>query len=135
MILLERTLPPEHPTLMGSVPSPITFSKSKTPRPMVSVRACPAPDLCDGRYKGWNHHVFIGLKVFDLIIAVAGQQIVVDVPVVYMWATVFEVRDSAKDAAIASYLLVAVPSAVILFLFGMFISAVLGSMNGYVLAR
>jgi len=59
MILLERTLPPERPTLMGSAPSPITLSKSRAPRPMVSVRDCPALDLCDGCYKGWQHHVLV----------------------------------------------------------------------------
>ncbi len=58
----------------------------------------------------------MSLKVFDLIIAVAGQQIVADVPAVYMWAMVFEVRDPAKGAAIASYLLVAVAVFVIPYL-------------------
>jgi len=38
MILRERILPPERPTLMDSAPSPITLLKSKAPRPMVSVR-------------------------------------------------------------------------------------------------
>ena len=58
----------------------------------------------------------MSLKVFDLIIAIAGQQIVADVPAVYMWSTVFEVRDPAKGATIASYLLVAVAVFVIPYL-------------------
>ncbi|MFE9243512.1 carbohydrate ABC transporter permease [Nocardiopsis sp. NPDC006938] len=58
----------------------------------------------------------MSLKVFDLIIAVAGQQIVADVPAVYMWAMVFEVRDPAKGATIASYLLLAVAVFVIPYL-------------------
>ena len=56
----------------------------------------------------------MSLKVFDLIIAIAGQQIVADVPAVYMWQAVFEVRDPAKGATIASYLLIAVAVFVIL---------------------
>jgi len=58
----------------------------------------------------------MSLKVFDLIIAIAGQQIVADVPAVYMWQTVFEVRDPAKGATIASYLLIAVAVFVIPYL-------------------
>lgn len=58
----------------------------------------------------------MSLKVFDLIIAIAGQQIVADVPAVYMWTTVFEVRDPAKGATIASYLLIAVAVFVIPYL-------------------
>jgi glucose/mannose transport system permease protein len=58
----------------------------------------------------------MSLKVFDLVIAIAGQQIVADVPAVYMWTTVFEVRDPAKGATIASYLLIAVAVFVIPYL-------------------
>ncbi|MFY7066051.1 carbohydrate ABC transporter permease [Nocardiopsis changdeensis] len=58
----------------------------------------------------------MSLKVFDLIIAIAGQQIVADVPAVYMWAMVFEVRDPAKGATIASYLLFAVALFVVPYL-------------------
>lgn len=58
----------------------------------------------------------MSLKVFDLIIAIAGQQIVADVPAVYMWQAVFEVRDPAKGATIASYLLIAVAVFVIPYL-------------------
>ncbi|WP_444960433.1 carbohydrate ABC transporter permease [Nocardiopsis sp. M1B1] len=58
----------------------------------------------------------MSLKVFDLVIAIAGQQIVADVPAVYMWTTVFEVRDPAKGATIAAYLLIAVAVFVIPYL-------------------
>ncbi|WP_420159192.1 carbohydrate ABC transporter permease [Nocardiopsis sp. CNT-189] len=58
----------------------------------------------------------MSLKVFDLIIAVAGKQIVADVPAVYMWTMVFDVRDPAKGAAIATYLLLAVAVFVVPYL-------------------
>ncbi|MDA2814877.1 sugar ABC transporter permease [Nocardiopsis sp. RSe5-2] len=58
----------------------------------------------------------MSLKVFDLVIAIAGQQIVADVPAVYMWTTVFEVRDPAKGAAIAAYMLLAVAALVLPYL-------------------
>ncbi|WP_020380455.1 carbohydrate ABC transporter permease [Nocardiopsis chromatogenes] len=58
----------------------------------------------------------MSLKVFDLVIAIAGQQIVADVPAVYMWTTVFEVRDPAKGAAIAAYMLLAVAVLVLPYL-------------------
>lgn len=58
----------------------------------------------------------ISLKVFDLIVAVAGQQIVADVPAVYMWQAVFEGYDYAKGAAIATCLLLFVAVLVIPYL-------------------
>ncbi|QVQ54896.1 sugar ABC transporter permease [Spiractinospora alimapuensis] len=58
----------------------------------------------------------MSLKVFDLIIAIAGKQIVADVPAVYMWDMVFEVRDPAKGATIAAYMLIAVAAFVIPYL-------------------
>lgn len=50
----------------------------------------------------------ISLKVFDLIVAVAGKQIITDVPAVFMWQVVFDYRDPAKGATIATYILLAV---------------------------
>jgi glucose/mannose transport system permease protein len=50
----------------------------------------------------------ISLKVFDLIVAISGKQIITDVPAVYMWAMVFDAHDFAKGAAIATYMLLAV---------------------------
>ncbi|WP_082127208.1 carbohydrate ABC transporter permease [Allosalinactinospora lopnorensis] len=58
----------------------------------------------------------MSLKVFDLIIAIAGQQIIADVPAVYMWQMVFEVRDPAVGATIASYMLIAVAAFVVPYL-------------------
>lgn len=58
----------------------------------------------------------ISLKVFDLIVAVAGQQIVADVPAVYMWQAVFQGYDYAKGAAIATTLLLFVAVLVIPYL-------------------
>ncbi|GAA3756660.1 sugar ABC transporter permease [Spinactinospora alkalitolerans] len=58
----------------------------------------------------------MSLKVFDLIIAVAGKQIITDVPAIFMFDMVFEVRDPAKGATIASYMLLAVAAVVIPYL-------------------
>ncbi|WP_345389090.1 hypothetical protein [Nonomuraea salmonea] len=38
----------------------------------------------------------ISLKVFDLIVAVSGKQIITDVPAVFMWVAVFDSHDPAK---------------------------------------
>jgi glucose/mannose transport system permease protein len=58
----------------------------------------------------------ISLKVFDLIVAISGKQIITDVPAVYMWAMVFDAHDFAKGAAIATYMLVAVAVLIIPYL-------------------
>ncbi|MDA8371574.1 MAG: sugar ABC transporter permease [Nocardiopsaceae bacterium] len=58
----------------------------------------------------------MSLKVFDLIIAVAGKQIITDVPAIFMFDMVFEVRDPAKGATIAAYMLMAVAAVVIPYL-------------------
>jgi len=50
----------------------------------------------------------ISIKVFDLIVAVAGKQIVADMPAVYMWQLIFDARNNAKGAAIATLLLLGV---------------------------
>jgi len=50
----------------------------------------------------------ISLKVFDLIIAVAGKQVQLDVPAVYMWTTTFDGNFYARGATIATFLLVGV---------------------------
>ena len=44
----------------------------------------------------------ISIKVFDLIVAIGGKQIVTEVPAVYMWVLIFDARDYAKGAAIAT---------------------------------
>jgi glucose/mannose transport system permease protein len=43
----------------------------------------------------------ISLKVFDLIIAIAGKQIQLDVPAINMWQTTFDANDYGHGAAIA----------------------------------
>ncbi|SEM70298.1 carbohydrate ABC transporter permease [Nonomuraea pusilla] len=58
----------------------------------------------------------ISLKVFDLIVAVSGKQIVTDVPAVFMWVAVFDAHDPAKGATIASYIVLSVAVFVIPYL-------------------
>jgi glucose/mannose transport system permease protein len=50
----------------------------------------------------------ISLKVFDLIIAVAGKQIQLDVPAVNMWQTTFDANNYGVGAAIAMFIFVTV---------------------------
>src|SRR5690606_7556126 len=58
----------------------------------------------------------ISLKVFDLIVAVSGKQIITDVPAVFMWVAVFDSHDPAKGATIASYIVLSVAVFVIPYL-------------------
>ena len=48
----------------------------------------------------------ISIKVFDLIVAIGGKQFITQTPAVYMWILIFDARDYAKGAAIATLLLV-----------------------------
>ncbi len=50
----------------------------------------------------------ISLKVFDLIIAIAGKQLPLDVPAIYMWQTTFDGYFFARGAAIGILLLISV---------------------------
>jgi len=50
----------------------------------------------------------ISLKVFDLIIAVAGKQLPLDVPAIYMWQITFDGYFFARGAAIGILLLLSV---------------------------
>jgi glucose/mannose transport system permease protein len=50
----------------------------------------------------------ISLKVFDLIIAVAGKQYPLDVPAIYMWQTTFDGLFYGRGAAIGTLLLLSV---------------------------
>ena len=50
----------------------------------------------------------ISLKVFDLIIAVSGKQLPLDVPAIYMWQTTFDGYFFARGAAIGILLLLSV---------------------------
>ncbi|MCG5214535.1 carbohydrate ABC transporter permease [Streptosporangium sp. KLBMP 9127] len=58
----------------------------------------------------------ISLKVFDLIVAVSGKQIITDVPAVFMWVAVFDSHDPAKGATIASYIVLSVAVFVVPYL-------------------
>lgn len=58
----------------------------------------------------------ISLKVFDLIIAVAGKQIIAYVPAIQMFVETFDRHDPANGATIAVYLLLAVAVLVIPYL-------------------
>lgn len=58
----------------------------------------------------------ISLKVFDLIVAVSGKQIITDVPAVFMWVAVFDSHDPAKGAVIASCIVLAVSLFVVPYL-------------------
>jgi glucose/mannose transport system permease protein len=58
----------------------------------------------------------ISIKVFDLIVAIAGKQIVADMPAVYMWQLVFDARDAAKGAAIATLLLIGISVLIVPYL-------------------
>ena len=50
----------------------------------------------------------ISLKVFDLILAVAGKQIALDVPAINMWQTTFDANNYGRGAAIAILIFVSV---------------------------
>ncbi len=50
----------------------------------------------------------ISLKVFDLIVAVAGKQLPLDVPAIYMWQTTFDGYFFGRGAAIGILLLLSV---------------------------
>jgi glucose/mannose transport system permease protein len=50
----------------------------------------------------------MSLKVFDLIIAIAGKQLPLDVPAIYMWQTTFDGLFYARGAAIGILLLISV---------------------------
>lgn len=58
----------------------------------------------------------ISLKVFDLIVAVAGKQLPLDVPAIYMWTTTFDGQFYNRGAAIGILLLLSVAVLVIPYL-------------------
>ena len=58
----------------------------------------------------------ISLKVFDLIIAMAGKQVALDVPAIYMWTTTFDGLFYGRGAAIGMVLLLSVAVLVIPYL-------------------
>jgi len=50
----------------------------------------------------------MSLKVFDLIIAIAGKQLPLDVPAIYMWQTTFDGLFYSRGAAVGILLLISV---------------------------
>lgn len=58
----------------------------------------------------------ISLKIFDLIIALAGKQVALDVPATYMWTTTFDGFYFGRGAAIGMVLLVSVAILVVPYL-------------------
>jgi glucose/mannose transport system permease protein len=58
----------------------------------------------------------ISLKVFDLIVAVAGKQVALDVPAIYMWTTTFDGNFYNRGAAIGMMLLLSVAVLVVPYL-------------------
>ena len=58
----------------------------------------------------------ISIKVFDLIVAIGGKQLITQVPAVYMWILIYDARDYAKGAAIATLLLLGISVLIIPYL-------------------
>lgn len=58
----------------------------------------------------------ISLKIFDLIIALAGKQVALDVPSTYMWTTTFDGFFFGRGAAIGMILLISVALLVVPYL-------------------
>jgi glucose/mannose transport system permease protein len=58
----------------------------------------------------------ISLKIFDLIIALSGRQLALDVPAIYMWTTTFDANNFNRGAAIGLLLLLSVAILVVPYL-------------------
>jgi glucose/mannose transport system permease protein len=58
----------------------------------------------------------ISVKVFDLIVAIGGKQLITQTPAVYMWILIYDSRDYAKGAAIATLLLLGISVLVVPYL-------------------
>jgi glucose/mannose transport system permease protein len=58
----------------------------------------------------------LSLKVFDLIVALTGRNLELDVPAIYMWTTTFDANNFARGAAIGILLLLSVAVLVIPYL-------------------
>ncbi len=58
----------------------------------------------------------ISIKVFDLIVAIGGKQLITQTPAVYMWILIYDAQDYAKGAAIATLLLIGISILVIPYL-------------------
>src|SRR5439155_3170468 len=58
----------------------------------------------------------ISIKVFDLIVAIGGKQLITQVPAVYMWILIYDAQDYAKGAAIATLLLIGISILIVPYL-------------------
>lgn len=58
----------------------------------------------------------ISIKVFDLIVAIGGKQLITQTPAVYMWILIYDAQDYAMGAAIATLLLLGISILVIPYL-------------------
>jgi glucose/mannose transport system permease protein len=58
----------------------------------------------------------LSLKVFDLIVALSGKDIRLDVPAIYMWTTTFDANNYSQGAAIGIILLASVAVLVVPYL-------------------
>jgi glucose/mannose transport system permease protein len=58
----------------------------------------------------------LSLKVFDLIVALTGRNLELDVPSIYMWTTTFDANNYARGAAIGILLLLSVAILVVPYL-------------------
>jgi glucose/mannose transport system permease protein len=58
----------------------------------------------------------ISVKVFDLIVAIGGKQLITQTPAVYMWILIYDAQDYAKGAAIATLLLLGISVLIIPYL-------------------
>jgi glucose/mannose transport system permease protein len=58
----------------------------------------------------------ISLKIFDLIIALSGRSLALDVPAIYMWTTTFDANNFNRGAAIGILLLLSVAILVVPYL-------------------
>jgi glucose/mannose transport system permease protein len=58
----------------------------------------------------------ISLKVFDLIVAISGKDIRLDVPSIYMWTTTFDANNFARGAAIGILMLLTITVLVVPYL-------------------
>lgn len=58
----------------------------------------------------------ISLKIFDLIVAISGKDIRLDVPSIYMWTTTFDANNFARGAAIGIVMLISVAILIVPYL-------------------
>ena len=58
----------------------------------------------------------ISIKVFDLIVAIGGKQLITQVPAVYMWILIYDARDYAASPSLATLLFIGISILIIPYL-------------------